>query len=123
MSLIGPVVGPLGPIGGSTLSALGGVPGSGAATGVASLTGTAGAAGAGGVTGGDFGGVLTRSIEQLQGAHDTSNELAVRAVTGELQDVHDYTIASSKAAVMTELTVAVRNKAVEAFTEIMRMPL
>ena len=32
-----------------------------------------------------------------------------------------YTIASTEAQLMTQLTVAVRNKAVEAFNDIMRM--
>jgi flagellar hook-basal body complex protein FliE len=51
----------------------------------------------------------------------TSNELAIKAVTGDLDDVHDYTVASSEAKLALELTAAVRNKAVDAFTEIMRM--
>jgi flagellar hook-basal body complex protein FliE len=61
------------------------------------------------------------SIDQLQGLQSTSNELAVRAVTGDLDDVHDYTIAAAEASTAIELTAAVRNKAVEAFSEIMRM--
>lgn len=61
------------------------------------------------------------SVDQLQGMQATSNELAVRAVTGDLDDVHDYTIASAQASTAIELTAAVRNKAVEAFSEIMRM--
>lgn len=76
------------------------------------------------VTGSDDGGFgvsLTGAIEGLQDAQETSNALAVKAVTGDLDDVHDYTVASSQAKVMLELTAAVRNKAVEAFTEIMRM--
>lgn len=76
------------------------------------------------VTGSDDGGFgvsLTGAIEGLQEAQETSNALAVKAVTGDLDDVHDYTVASSQAKVMLELTAAVRNKAVDAFTEIMRM--
>ena len=69
-----------------------------------------------------FAGVLG-SVEQLQQLQSTSNELAVKAVTGDLDDVHDYTIASAQSSLALELTAAVRNKAVEAFTEIMRMQL
>jgi flagellar hook-basal body complex protein FliE len=68
-----------------------------------------------------FATMVTQGLEQLQGLHSTSDTLAVQAATGDLKDVHDYMIASSKAGLATEMTVAVRNKAVEAFTEIMRM--
>jgi len=73
-----------------------------------------------GVDGG-FGSMLTSGLERLEGMHDASDRLAVQAATGDLTDIHDYMIASTETSVATELTVAVRNKAVEAFTEIMRM--
>ena len=73
-----------------------------------------------GVDGG-FGAMLTSGLERLEGMHDTSDRLAVQAATGDLTDIHDYMIASTQSSVATELTVAVRNKAVEAFSEIMRM--
>ena len=41
--------------------------------------------------------------------------------TRALGAIHDYTIAATETSVATQLTVAVRNKAVEAFQEIMRM--
>lgn len=61
------------------------------------------------------------SVDQLQQMQSTTNDLAVQAVTGDLDDVHDYTIAAAQSATMLELTAAMRNKAVEAFQEIMRM--
>ena len=70
---------------------------------------------------GEFGNMLTQGLEKLDALRSTSEDMAVQAATGDLQDVHDYMIASTEASVATELTVAVRNKAVEAFTEIMRM--
>ena len=70
-----------------------------------------------------FGSILTRSIDSLDNVQTTADNLAVQAATGDLKDVHDYTLAASRAQLMTELVVAVRNKGIDAFTEIMRMPL
>lgn len=64
---------------------------------------------------------LGRGLENLQKVQGDADQLAVQAATGDLTDVHDYMIAAAKASLATELTVAVRNKAVEAFNEIMRM--
>ncbi len=50
-----------------------------------------------------------------------ADSLAVQAATGDLTNVHDYMIAATEASLATELTVAVRNKAVEAFNQIMNM--
>ena len=72
---------------------------------------------------GGFGNILAGKIGELGQLHQTSDTLAVKAVTGDLTDIHDYTIAANQAGTATQLTVAVRNKAVEAFTEIMRMQL
>ncbi|MGC1513861.1 MAG: flagellar hook-basal body complex protein FliE [Acidimicrobiales bacterium] len=73
-------------------------------------------------TGGqDFSKMVVDAIENLEGLQATSDDLATQATTGELTDVHDYMIASTEATVATELTVAVRNKAVEAFNSIMQM--
>ena len=70
---------------------------------------------------GDFGNVVVNALQGLEAMQDKSDNLAVKAATGDLTDVHDYTIAATEAALATEFTVAVRNRAVEAFNEIMRM--
>jgi flagellar hook-basal body complex protein FliE len=71
----------------------------------------------------DFGNMVLNGIERLEGVQDRADGLAVQAATGDLSNIHDYTIAATEAQVTTQLTVAVRNKAVEAFNEIMRMPI
>lgn len=73
--------------------------------------------------GSTFADVLTRSIGQLQGLQSTSDTLATQAATGDLQDVHDYMIAASEARLATDAVVTIKNKAVDAFNEIMRMPV
>ena len=69
----------------------------------------------------DFGNLVLDGIDRLEQVQDKSDQLAVKAATGDLNAIHDYTIAATEANVTTQLTVAVRNKAVEAFNEIMRM--
>jgi flagellar hook-basal body complex protein FliE len=76
-----------------------------------------------GADGSRFGELLSNGLDNLQGLQDKADGLAVQAATGDLTDVHDYMIASTQASLATELTVAVRNKAVEAFNEIMRMQI
>lgn len=71
--------------------------------------------------GADFGSMVLDGLERLEGVQDTADSLAVRAASGTLPNIHDYTLAATEADVATKLTVAVRNKAIEAFSEIMRM--
>lgn len=68
-----------------------------------------------------FGDAVVGAMENLDALHGTADSLAIQAATGDLADVHEYTIAASQAEVATQLTVAVRDKAVEAFNDIMRM--
>lgn len=70
---------------------------------------------------GAFATSLTGAMENLQQLQGTSNELAVQAVTGDLQDIHQAMIASTRASVTLDLVVAVRDRSVAAFNDIMRM--
>ena len=96
-----------------------------AATAATGATGAAGAAAgtqaAGSTSGPDFGHLVLDGLNRLDSLQRTSDGLAVQAATGTLTNIHDYTIAATQASVATQVTVAVRNKAVEAFNEIMRM--
>lgn len=71
----------------------------------------------------EFGNMVLDGIDRLESVQNKSDHLAVQAATGDLTAIHQYTMAASESAVTTQLTVAVRNKALEAFNEIMRMPV
>lgn len=70
-----------------------------------------------------FASFLTDAMQKLTDQQVTVEKLNNLFVKGELSDVHQLTIASEKAALGLELTVQVRNKAIEAYQEIMRTQL
>ncbi|MPY94779.1 MAG: flagellar hook-basal body complex protein FliE [Acidimicrobiia bacterium] len=71
----------------------------------------------------DFGQAIAGSIEQLQQSQTAVDEMSKAAATGDLASVENHMIAMTEAQLATQLTVAVRNKAIEAFNDIMRMQL
>lgn len=88
----------------------------------ASRTGGADPAGAA-ARGADFGSSLTSALDGLDASHKTTDELSRAAATGDLSRVEDLMVASTETQLATQLTVAVRNRAIESFNEIMRMQL
>jgi flagellar hook-basal body complex protein FliE len=99
----------------SPISAIGG--------GLAPLSGVGDVAGTPAATGpnSNFADLLTNGLQEVQGLQDKADNLGVQVADGTLQDPAQYTMASTEAGLALDLTVAVRNKAVEAFQEIMRM--
>ena len=66
------------------------------------------------------------SLARLVGAAESSNAAANTAVSDMLDgrgDVHDAMIALQRADLTLQFTVQVRNKLVQAYQEIMRMPV
>ncbi len=74
-------------------------------------------------SGAAFGDAVGKALEDLESTQAKADALARDAATGRLQNVEEYLMAASEAQLATQLTVAVRNKAVEAFNEIMRMQI
>lgn len=118
-------VSPIGGVGGINLSQLAqayrqqvsaGSPATGARGSSAVDAGTA-------ARGTDFANAIGQGLSQVENLDRTASTKAIGAATGDLSDIHDYVIASTQAQVATELTTTVRNKALDAFNEIMRMPL
>jgi flagellar hook-basal body complex protein FliE len=109
-----------------TVGAIGSILGvaSTAVTGAVAPTPATQAVGQTAKTGGtSFGDTVVGALDGLQSVQSNASNLAIKAATGNLNDVHAYTIAASEASLATEFTVALRNKAVEAFNDIMKMQI
>jgi flagellar hook-basal body complex protein FliE len=63
------------------------------------------------------------ALERVQKSIDQADGLAQQLATGELTDIHEYTVAASKAQLGVQLTVAMRNQLLSAFQEVMRTQL
>ncbi|PCS21985.1 flagellar hook-basal body complex protein FliE [Candidatus Enterovibrio escicola] len=72
----------------------------------------------------DFGTLLSSAIQKVNGLQKTSSDLAVRFDRGDRSlSLSDVMIASNKSSVAFEATVQTRNKLVEAYKELMNMPV
>ena len=66
---------------------------------------------------------ISGALADVEASQQKADGLAQQVATGQLRDVHDFMIASTEASMATELTLAVRNKVVDAFNQIMQMPV
>ena len=65
--------------------------------------------------------VFAKGLEAVNGMQSQADALAGQVATGSIQDIHQFTAAAAKAQLGVELTVALRNSAVDAYQDIMRM--
>ena len=75
---------------------------------------TANAAGDGG---------FLEALDKVSEAQANADKLAIQAATGDLHAVQDFTIATTEAQLLTQMTVSFRDKAISAFNDIMRMQI
>jgi flagellar hook-basal body complex protein FliE len=88
-----------------------------------STLGPSSAPAAGAATGGgDFGSSLAALLESAESSAGDANQ-AVAAMTDGSGDVHAAMLALHRAEVSLQLTVQVRNKLVQAYQDLMRMPI
>lgn len=66
-----------------------------------------------------FSSLLKNAQEQISAADVAAEQVA----TGELTDIHQYTVLAGKAQLAIQLTTALRDRALESFQEIMRMQI
>ncbi len=73
-----------------------------------------------GATAGSSNGFLD-GLNEVQASLDNADKLAGQLASGTITDIHTYMAAATKAELALQMTVAMRDKAVEAYQEIMRM--
>ncbi|MFC0249946.1 flagellar hook-basal body complex protein FliE [Citricoccus parietis] len=103
-----PAVNPTSP----TSAATAGAPVTDALAGVTGTTDTPGA---------DFSSALAGQVDSLQALQGERDTLNLQAVTGDLEDIHQATIAAAEASATMDLMVALRNSGLQAFNELMRI--
>jgi flagellar hook-basal body complex protein FliE len=87
------------------------------------LGGVGSVSGSGSGPGGGFGSMLTGAISSLNDSQNTASSDSVALATGKASDVTSVVTDVEKANLEMQLAVQVRNKAVDAYEEIMRMQI
>ncbi len=64
---------------------------------------------------------LRENIEQVNNLQKEASQLGRDFALGEIDNVHQVTIATEKASIAMNLTLAIQNKVVDAYKEIMRL--
>ena len=70
---------------------------------------------------GGFGSVLRQGLEHVSGLEHAADRAATGFAAGDGTKVHEVMIAGAKSQIAVDLLSQLRNKAVEAYTEIMRL--
>ncbi len=73
--------------------------------------------------GADFGQFLQEALQKVDNLQKEADVASLGLATGQIQDLHTAVIAMEKAGLSLSLTVDVRNRALDAYHEIMRMQI
>lgn len=76
-----------------------------------------------GKTGSSFADMLTDAVHDVDQAMKTADQNVQNLITGKTENVHDVMISMQRAQVSFQLMVEMRNKAIETYQEISRMPI
>ncbi|WP_046175059.1 flagellar hook-basal body complex protein FliE [Domibacillus indicus] len=71
----------------------------------------------------NFGNFLKDALNDVMKTEAESNSLTTKMINGENVDIHQVMSAAQKSGITMQLTLEMRNKAVEAYQEIMRMQM
>ncbi len=68
-----------------------------------------------------FSDVLAKALDDVNSLQASAKEASMKLASGQIQDISEVVIASEKASIAIQLTMQVRNKAIDAYQEVMRM--
>ena len=71
----------------------------------------------------DFGAMVADALKSVSGAEHQADAIIENVASGGDAHIHDMMVAVSKAELSVDLLVQVRNRALEAYQEIMRMQI
>lgn len=71
----------------------------------------------------NFSAMLNDAIHKVDETQKVSDTLTTKLIKGEDVDLHNVMISAQKASIALNATVEMRNKVVEAYQEIIRMPV
>lgn len=80
-------------------------------------------AGAPGAPAADFGSVFDKMVSAVDGKQREASEITRKVLLGDSDQLHQSVIAMQEAGVAFQLMVETRNKVVESYQELMRMPV
>ena len=72
-------------------------------------------------SGGAFGDVLTRAVNEVSAAQDVSGETTRRFLNGEQVELHQVMAASAEAGIALDTMIEMRNKVIDAYRTLMSM--
>ena len=70
-----------------------------------------------------FGQMLQSALGQVSHLQDHAGQMATSFAQGKTGDIHSVMIASEQATLALQLTTQIRNKAIDAYQEVMRMSM
>ena len=70
-----------------------------------------------------FQNTVKRLVREVNSLQHHSDEMVKRTMAGEITDIHEVMVAVEEATIALNLMLEIRNKALEAYQEMMRMPV
>ena len=72
---------------------------------------------------GDFGDLVRDNLNQVNQLEKNADNLTTQFALGEIDDIHQVTIATEKARMALNMTLGIQNRLVQAYEEVMRMQI